>query len=444
MKSVALHTLGCKVNYSESATIGRQFIERGYRVVESDQPADVYVLNTCSVTERADKECRQVVRRMLRQSPHAFVVVIGCYAQLQPEEISSIEGVDLILGANEKFNIFARAGDFIKRGHTQEYVSCIDEPIEYVPSSSGETDGRTRAYLKVQDGCDYSCSFCTIPRARGKSRSPSIESILAQANHLASARYREIVLTGVNVGDYGHRAGNSFIDLLHALENIPVDRIRISSIEPNLLTREIVEFILASDIFCNHFHIPMQSGSDAILRRMRRRYSTSDYANLTHFIKDRDQDAAIGADVLVGFPGETEREFEATYNFIELLPLSYLHVFTYSERRDTPAAEYPGAVDMHVRSNRNEILRSLGKQKRAIFNASFVGREVRVLVEQSAVPDMHTGLTTNYLRVEFESALPLRNEILPVRVVSSDEDGCAGEIIETSLLEPIHAELIHN
>jgi len=442
MKSVSLHTLGCKVNYSETSTIGRQFVEQGYRIVDADQPCDVYVLNTCSVTERADKECRQIIRRMLRHSPNAYVVVVGCYAQLQPGEIASIEGVDLVLGAKEKFNIFTHAGDFSKNQKTQVFVSCIDEPMEFMPSSSGETDVRTRAYLKVQDGCDFTCSFCTIPLARGTSRSVPIPQILHQANILADQGYREIVLTGVNVGDYGKQFGSSFFDLIQQLEKVPVDRFRISSIEPNLLTREMVDFILGSAKFCNHFHIPLQSGSDSVLKKMRRRYLSDQYRDLIYYIKERDPYAGIGADVLTGFPGETEELFTETHNFLIDLPVSYLHVFTYSEREHTPAIQYPGVVDLHERHRRNEILRILSLHKRQAFSSAFIGKDMPVLFENASGEDIYSGLTSNYLRIETGSDSPLTNEIHSIRITGVEAAICTGELNRKQTINQVHGELI--
>jgi threonylcarbamoyladenosine tRNA methylthiotransferase MtaB len=443
MKNVALHTLGCKVNYSETSTIGRQFVERGYRIVSPEQPCDIYVLNTCSVTERADKECRQIIRRMLRHSPNAYVVVVGCYAQLQPGQIASIEGVDLVLGAKEKFNIFEHADDFRKGRKTQIYVSCIDEPLDFIPSSSGDVEGRTRAFLKVQDGCDYSCTFCTIPLARGKSRSLPVDELLKQGRTLAGNGYREIVLTGVNIGDYGSQSETSFFDLLKSLEELPVDRLRISSIEPNLLTKEMVDYLLASEKYCNHFHIPLQSGNDAVLKKMRRRYLRDHYRELVEYIKTIDPDAGIGADVLVGFPGETEAAFNDTYSFLVDLPISYLHVFTYSEREKTPAIEYADPVDMHERHRRNEMLRILSLKKRQAFASTFLGRSLPVLFETAGEYSNKTGLTRNYLRVETNSEIPQTNEIHEVRITGVYPAHCSGDILTHTSIAHRHGELIH-
>lgn len=444
MKRVSFQTLGCKVNFSETSTISRQFAGQGYRVVEPGEPCDVFVLNTCSVTDRTDHECRQMIRRALRHSPGAYVVVIGCYAQLQPGEIASIGGVDLVLGAKEKFNVFQHAGDFRKAEQTQIFVSCIDEPLDFVGSSSGETDGRTRAYLKVQDGCDYSCAFCTIPLARGGSRSQPVERIIASARQLVEQGYREIVLTGVNVGDYGRTHGTSLLQLLRALDDVPADRFRISSIEPNLLTTEMVDFILASKRFCNHFHIPMQSGSDAILGSMRRRYRTDQYRGLVNYIKNRDPEACIGADVLVGFPGETDELFYETKRFIEHLPVSYLHVFTYSERGQTPAAESSGSIAMPVRSRRNEILRTISRDKREAVHRRAVGSVVQVLFETPDDDSTQAGWTKNYLRVAVPCEMNLGNAMRLVHITGCDQQRCTGTLLSHQSTQTLDGALIQS
>jgi len=429
-KKVALHTLGCKVNYAETSTIARQFVERGFQIVGADQLCDVYVLNTCSVTERADRECRQIIRRALRHSPDAYVIVTGCYAQLQPEEITSIDGVDLILGTKEKFSIFDFTNSFSKQVIPQTFVSCIDEAEEFEFAYSGDVDGRTRAFLKIQDGCDYVCSFCTIPLARGQSRSRSIEEILNQAEQIVSHGYKEIVLTGVNVGDYGRKIGTELFSLMQRLESIDgLERIRISSIEPNLLTREMVDFILSSEKFCNHFHIPLQSGSDTILKSMRRRYLTDSYRELIEYIKRNDSDAGIGCDVLVGFPGETNQLFEETYRFLVEIPVSYLHVFTYSEREKTPAAGFSDIIEPRVRADRSERLRMLSKKKRHAFYSSYLGRTLPVLFEHPTSGGMYSGLTSNYIRVEVETSRELSNQIHHVTLTEAHDDICRGVIV---------------
>lgn len=430
MKRVAFHTLGCKLNFTETSAIGRQFAGRNFSVVDIDQPTDVYVLNTCSVTERADRECRQIVRRALRRSPDAYVIVIGCYAQLQHGELSSMQGVDLILGTNEKFRIFDFAGGFVKQPVSQVFVSCIDDATEFDAAASGEVGERTRAFLKIQDGCDYPCSFCTIPLARGTSRSVPVPAIVGQARDLVREGYREIVLTGVNVGDYGRKIGTSLLDLLTRLDDLEgLARIRISSIEPNLLTPKLIAFILKSRTICNHFHIPLQSGSDTVLRMMRRRYVTEYYREVIASIKAADPDAGIGVDVIVGFPGETETLFDETRDFLFNLPLSYLHVFSYSERPNTPAAAYGGSVDPRIRSSRSEILRILGRKKRHAFMSGFMGRSVPVLFEEGSDPVTISGLTPNYIRVHMRRRDDLTNRVADVLITRVDGDSSSGSLV---------------
>jgi len=422
---VALQTLGCKLNFAETSTIGRQFVERGFEVVEIDQPADVFVLNTCSVTERADRECRQLIRRTLRRSPDAYVIVIGCYAQLQPEDIAAIDGVDLIIGSKQKFDIFNYTNGFTKKGNPQIFVSCIDDDLEFAPAYSAEVGGRTRAFLKVQDGCDFNCAFCTIPLARGESRSTPIPNIIRQASSIAEQGYREIVITGINVGDYGKRIGTNILELLKELDRIDgVDRIRVSSIEPNILSKEIIDFILASEKFCNHFHIPLQSGSDVILKRMRRRYLTEEYRELLTYIKQKDPTAGIGADVIAGFPGETDELFQDTYNFIFSLPISYLHVFTYSKRPDTLSAGFTDEIEPRIRFNRSETLRNLGIIKRKEFYSSFIGKSIPVLFEGTVRNDTVSGLSSNYIRVEIPGDDSFTNQIHYVKIDSIKEEHC--------------------
>lgn len=429
MKTVALHTLGCKVNYTETTTIARQFVKEGFRIVAPDAACDVYVLNTCTITERTDRECRQIIRRTLRHSPNAFVIVTGCYAQLQPDEIKSIEGVDLVLGTKEKFKIFEYANEFKKQPHPQIFVSCIDEVTEFESAYSGDVDTRTRAYLKIQDGCDYQCSFCTIPLARGQSRSKPIEKILREANMIASLGCKEIVLTGVNTGDYGRKIGTNLLTLMKQLEKyVGVYRIRISSIEPNLLTRELVDFILESEKFCNHFHIPLQSGSDVLLKLMKRRYLSSTCTDLIHYIKQRDPDAGIGVDVLVGFPGETDQLFEETYNYLAELPVSYLHVFTYSERENTPAAIYPTIIEPRIRYERSKMLRMMSKKKRLAFYSSYLDKTLKVLFEHRSHNGKFTGLTENYIRVEVETPEDLTNQLRNVYMQTTNGDVCQASL----------------
>lgn len=430
MKRVALHTLGCKLNFAETSTVGRQFVEHGFEVVDIDKPADVYVLNTCSVTERADREARQYIRRFLRTSPTACIIVSGCYAQLEPEEIASIEGVDVILGSPEKFKVFDLLHDFRKRETPEIYVSDIDTVTNFESAFSADVGGRTRAFLKVQDGCDYTCSFCTIPLARGGSRSMPLNDAVTQAQHLAERGFKEIVLTGVNVGEYGRKEGTALQTLLVALTKIDgIERLRISSIEPNLLTAELVDFILQSDKLCNHFHIPLQSGCDAVLRKMRRRYLSSDYRALVDYITKNDPTAGIGTDVIVGFPGEADSMFEESYRFLVDIPLSYLHVFTYSERPNTPAAAFDGRVEPRVRSKRSEMLRILSRKKRHAFFSQFIGQTMQVLCEGVTEEGMISGLTTNYIRVNIPLSSSYTNAIVPVRITRSDEEECFGECV---------------
>ncbi|MBI5020932.1 MAG: tRNA (N(6)-L-threonylcarbamoyladenosine(37)-C(2))-methylthiotransferase MtaB [Ignavibacteriales bacterium] len=428
MMKVAFHTLGCKLNFAETSTLGKQFVERGFETVAAGQPADVVVLNTCTVTERADRECRQIIRRALRQSPDAFIIVTGCYAQLQPHEISAIEGVDLVLGSQEKFDLFKYTNGLKKKSVPQIFVSCIDEADKFHPAFSSEIGGRTRAFLKVQDGCDYTCAFCTIPLARGASRSATETEIIEQAKKIVQDGFKEIVLTGVNVGDYGKKIETNFINLLKGLERIAgLERIRISSIEPNLLTREMVDFMLASQKFCNHFHIPLQSGSENILKKMRRRYLPQDYRSIVEYISAKDLSAGIGVDVIVGFPGESDQLFEETYKFIVDLPVSYLHVFTYSERPDTDALTFADPVNHQIRHERNERLRILSQKKRRNFYSSFIGKSLPVLFEGKMQANKITGLTTNYIRVETTGDDSMVNNIENITITRIDNEICFGE-----------------
>ncbi len=403
MARVAFHTLGCKLNFAETGTLQDAFTERAYHTVAFGEPAEVTVINTCTVTEEADRKCRQVIRRALRANPDTFVVVTGCYAQLQPEAIASIPGVDAVLGADEKFRLFDLLQDFEKGDRTQVHVSCIDDAAAFGPAySAGE---RTRAFLKVQDGCDYTCAFCTIPLARGKSRSQSIAETVRQANVIAARGVREVVLSGVNIGLFGNDTGESLLGLLQALDGVEgIARYRISSIEPNLLTDTIVDFVAGSRAFAPHFHIPLQSGDDRVLGTMRRRYRRDVYARRVATIKERMPHACIGADVIVGFPAETDASFEETHAFLHALPVSYLHVFTYSERPDTHAvdqldriAEAP--IPKGERTRRNRRLRILSEKKRAAFYREHLGTTRPVLWEHAQGRTM-LGFTDNYVRVE--------------------------------------------
>ena len=436
MPTVALHTLGCKLNSAETAAIGRRFLERGYTLVPVGESADVCVINTCTVTARADRECRQIIRRALRAPRDPLLVVTGCYAQLRPEEVASIPGVDLVLGTREKFDVLSYLPEVREGFGPQVHVSAAATADDFGPASTSAADDRTRAFLKVQDGCDYTCSFCTIPRARGTSRSQSIEASVSQAEELVAQGYREIVLTGVNVGDYGRTSGTNLLSLLRALESVPgLRRLRISSIEPNLLTDEIIQAAASSSVLCPHFHIPLQSGDDTVLRRMRRRYTVADYAARVHAVRRILPDAGIGVDVIVGFPGETEAQFERTARFLTELPVSYLHVFTYSARPDTPAAGYPDQVSPRERQRRNAVLRSIGEMKRLSFHETLLGRTVQVLLENEVRDGRRMGLAPNYARVAVEAVagpaaraqrpFELReNEIVPAEIRSASSLFC--------------------
>ena len=398
VRSVAFHTLGCKLNYSETSSLGRLLEKEGFEKKEFDEDADVYVINTCSVTDNADKECRQLVRRIQRRAPESYVVITGCYAQLKPEEIASIPGVDLVLGAAEKFNL----PHHIKNLTQQQGVKICSCDIEEVNgfTASWSSQDRTRSFLKVQDGCDYTCSFCTIPLARGKSRSDSIANVAANVRELAAANTKEIVLTGVNLGDFG-QPGEDFFQLVQTLDSISgIDRFRISSIEPNLLTKEIISFVSTSERFMPHFHIPLQSGSDRILGLMRRRYRRSLYSERVVWIKECMPHAAIGVDVIVGFPGETEEDFADTYSFLENLPVTYLHVFTYSERENTHALSLHDKVPVSVRQERNKKLRNLSYVKTKQFTSQFHDTIRPVLFEKADHEGMMEGYTDNYIRVQ--------------------------------------------
>ena len=413
-RTVAFHTLGCKLNYSETSTISRLLEKEGFAKRAFEEEADVYVINTCSVTDNADKECRHLVRRIQRKSPGSLVVITGCYAQLKPKEIAAIPGVDLVLGAKEKFNIAHHLKEFTK-GDSAKICSCdIDEILDF--NSSYSHNDRTRSFLKVQDGCDYNCSFCTIPLARGKSRSDSIPNVIARVNELAAEGIREIVLTGVNLGDFGKYPGSeadeqfrmsNFLSLIQELENTRgVERFRISSIEPNLLTNEIISFVASSSKFMPHFHIPLQSGSNKILGLMRRRYKKELYAERVAQIKSQMPHCAIGADVIVGFPGETDEDFSSTYEFLHSLDISYLHVFTYSERDNTKALDIRPIVPNGIRHERNKKLRNLSLMKMQYFTNLHAGQKRRVLFERFENHGLMEGYSDNYIKV----TIPYRQE----------------------------------
>lgn len=404
-KSVAFHTLGCKLNYSETSTLSRMLEAEGFAKKEFDELADVYVINTCSVTDNADKECRQLVRRIGRKAPESLVVITGCYAQLKPEEIAGIPGVDLVLGAAEKFNIADHLRELTK-GDSTRISSCDIEDVSGFNSAFSLND-RTRTFLKVQDGCDYTCSFCTIPRARGKSRSGDIQSVLDNVRKIAdTGNVKEVVLTGVNLGDFGKgpdgqkKSEEHFYDLIQAIDALEgIDRYRISSIEPNLLTPDIIQFVAGSKHFMPHFHIPLQSGSNKILGLMRRRYQRELYLDRVREIKKQMPYCGIGVDVIVGFPSETDEAFRETFDFIHQLDVSYLHVFTYSERPGTAALDIEGLVPVHVRHERNKILRNLSYKKMQYFTEQQKGTERTVLFEDHNKNGLMEGYTDNYIRV---------------------------------------------
>ena len=415
-KSVALHTLGCKLNYAETSAIERLMEDDGFVTKGFDEEADVYVINTCSVTENADKECRQLVRRIQRRKPDAMVVITGCYAQLKPKEIAEIPGVDLVLGAAEKFNITSHLKE-LTHGDSAKICSCEIEDVEGFHSSFSLSN-RTRTFLKVQDGCDYNCSFCTIPMARGRSRSNSIENVLSEIKKIKEAGVKEIVLTGINLGDFGKdghgaKTGKNFYSLLQAIEeNDGVDRYRISSIEPNLLTEEIIRLVAASKKIMPHFHIPLQSGSNKILGMMRRRYKRELYAERIALIKKLIPHCGIGVDVITGFPGESDQDFKETVDFLISLDISYLHVFTYSERANTHALEIQPPVPINIRHDRTKILRSLSYKKMQHFEASHSGQTRKVLFEGSNKNAMMEGYTDNYIKVATPYREAWTNEII--------------------------------
>jgi threonylcarbamoyladenosine tRNA methylthiotransferase MtaB len=437
---VALHTLGCKLNYSETSTIANQFLDRKFNVVNFNEEADIYVFNTCSVTETAEKECRQLVRRALRKNPNAFVLLTGCYAQLRPEELARIEGVDAVLGSSEKFKLFSLIDDFKKKDLPCIYVTPTEDLIEFGVAHSTDADSRTRAYLKIQDGCDYNCSFCTVPLARGKSRSLPINQTVDEFKNLINKGYKEIILTGVNVGDYGKSIDSSLFNFLQQLIQIDGEfRIRISSIEPNLLTDKIIDLVAGNKKICNHLHIPLQSGSPRVLKSMHRRYSVKEYEEKILQATNSIKELGIGVDVIVGFPGETEEDFIHTHNFLRDLPISYLHVFTYSERPDTQAISLPGNVDVLERKRRNNILRILSEKKRNAFNKSMIGKELSVLFEQENKNGNVTGYSSNYVRVNTNYDESLINKICRVSINNVKNNSVAGEIMypEKSIdLEP--------
>lgn len=416
-RTVAFHTLGCKLNFSETSTLSRTLEAEGFLKKEFEDEADVYVINTCSVTDNADKECRQLVRRIQRKAPESLVVITGCYAQLKPKQISEIPGVDLVLGAAEKFNIAAHLKELTK-GNSAKISSCDIEEVSGFTASYSMND-RTRTFLKVQDGCDYTCAFCTIPMARGKSRSDSIDNVLNNAKELAKSGVKEIVLTGVNLGDFGKgpdgakKSGENFYDLVQELDKVDgIERYRISSIEPNLLSKEIIEFVAQSKKFMPHFHIPLQSGSNEILGLMRRRYKRELYAERVELIKSLMPHCAIGVDVIVGFPSESDVHFQETFDFLHALDVSYLHVFTYSERDNTKALEIQPVVPVHLRHERNKTLRNLSYMKMQYFTDLHRGQNRKVLFEAHEKNGMMEGYTDNYIRITTPHRSEWANQIV--------------------------------
>ncbi len=449
MKKVAFHTLGCKLNFSETSTIARLFEEQGYLKVDFKEPSDVYVINTCSVTANADKECKLIVKSALSISPDAYIVVVGCYAQLKPEEIANIEGVDLVLGASEKFKLLNYLNDLTKKTKAEIYSCEIEEAIFFVDSYS--FGDRTRVFLKVQDGCDYNCSFCTIPLARGSSRSDTIKNAVNNVNIVAKKGIKEIVLTGVNLGDFGNSKKledrskkteastakkETFFDLLKELDKVEgIERFRISSIEPNLLKDEIIDFVSQSKRFVPHFHIPLQSGSNKMLKAMRRRYLRELYSERVAKIKSVMPHCCIGVDVIVGFPGETEDDFLDTYNFLNELNISYLHVFTYSERDNTDAIHMKEVVPINIRKKRNKMLRILSAKKLRHFYEQHLGQTRPVLFEADKTQTFMHGFTDNYIKVKTPFNASLINQLREVTLEKIVEDG-------TVMAELLVAELV--
>ena len=427
-KKVAFHTLGCKLNFSETSTIARDFVSNGFKKVDFSESADIYVINTCSVTENADNRFKSIVKQALSVNSNAFIIAIGCYAQLKPQELADLNGVDLVLGAKEKFNIMDYINDLSKQDICKIHSCEIDEADFYVGSYS--YGDRTRAFLKVQDGCDYKCTYCTIPLARGISRSDKLENILSNAKNISQKGIKEIVLTGVNIGDYGKgefgnkKHNHTFLEMIKALDGVEgINRLRISSIEPNLLKNESIEFVSKSNSFVPHFHIPLQSGSNLILKKMKRRYQREVYEDRVNQINSIMPHACIGVDVIVGFPGETEELFLETYNFLNKLDVSYLHVFTYSERQNTEAATMKGSVPMKVRKKRSKLLRGLSVKKRRSFYEKSIGSNRTVLFEGENKSGYIHGFTENYIRVRHPWDPGLVNTLKKVKLDLIDQDG---------------------
>ena len=421
-KKAVYYTLGCKLNFSETSTIGKTLKEAGVRTVRKGEKADICVINTCSVTEVADKKCRQAIHRLVKNHPGAFVVVTGCYAQLKPDQVAAIEGVDVVLGAEQKGELLNYLGDLTKHEHGEAVTSAFKDIKSFAPSCS--RGDRTRYFLKVQDGCDYFCSYCTIPFARGRSRNGKIEDIVAQARQVAEEGGKEIVITGVNIGDFGKTTGETFFDLVKALDAVEgIERYRISSIEPNLLTDEIIEYVAKSRAFMPHFHIPLQSGCDEVLKLMRRRYDTALFAHKINKIKQVMPHAFIGVDVIVGTRGETEEYFNQAYEFLKGLDVTQLHVFSYSERPGTQALKIDHVVSPEEKHRRSQMLLALSDEKTRAFYASHIGKEAVVLMEKSKAGTPMHGFTNNYVRVELPRNEKLDNQLIKVRMEDFNEDG---------------------
>jgi threonylcarbamoyladenosine tRNA methylthiotransferase MtaB len=421
-KKVAFHTLGCKLNFAETSTISRSFPEEKFERVPSSAKADIYVINTCSVTDAADKKCRQAIKKFINLSPEAFIAVVGCYAQLNPQEISIIPGVDLVLGSNEKFDLSDYLVSFDKKQKTEIHSHGPIPADSFKPSFS--VGDRTRSFLKIQDGCDYGCSYCTIPLARGRSRNPDISTIINEAKYIAGTGIKEIVLTGVNIGDFGRSTGDSFVRLLKELVKVQgIERFRISSIEPNLLSNELIALTAKNEKILPHFHIPLQSGSDKVLGLMRRRYTRDVFASRIKMVKEKMPLAGIGADVIVGFPGETISDFEDTYSFIEDTPLSYLHVFTFSERPGTIAEKLPGKVLFKDKETRSKRLIEFSHRKNLIFIELNIDQVTNVLFEKTYSEGLITGFTSNYIRVEYPWESRLAGQIKKVKLKGISPSG---------------------
>ena len=421
-KKIAFHTLGCKLNFAETSTMSRSFPEEIFERVPANSRADIYVINTCSVTDAADRKCRQAIKKFMNISPGAFIAVVGCYAQLKPQEISSIPGVDLVLGMNEKFDIASYLQNTSKKSKAEVHSCNIHDSEGF--NASFSLGDRTRSFLKVQDGCDYGCSYCTIPLARGVSRNPTIPEIISEARKIAESGVKEIVLTGVNIGDFGRSTGDTFEDLLKALVTVEgIERYRISSIEPNLITENIIRFTAENKVILPHFHIPLQSGSDKILGLMRTRYRRSIFASKVEKIKEIIPSAGIGADVIVGFPGETDEDFNDTFDFLDPLPLSYLHVFTFSERPDTAALDMPGKVPDAVKERRSKSLSGLSEKKQEEFKKLNKGLITEVLFERTKNEGFITGFSSNYIRVEYPWSSKLAGSIRKVRFLNIEPSG---------------------